>query len=357
MNNPYQTLPDTAFWSRAVTALPPEAVNPAISAPFSILPTDAVMTAGSCFAQYIGPMLRAIGFNFLLTEAAHPLFTATDAQAFNYGVFTARYGNIYTARQLLQLFHRAYGNFHPEEDVWAGEGAWVDPFRPQIQPGGFLSYREYQLDRTRHFAALRRAFESVGVFVFTLGLTEAWVSRIDGAVYPLCPGVSGGVFDPARHAFHNFTVSETVADMTDFIDALRQKNPQARIIVTVSPVPLAATARADTHVLPATIYSKSVLRVAAEMLTQARPGVAYFPAYEIITGRYDAGTYFAGDRRSVSPPGVAQVMRAFAGCYAGIQGTPSPATPPEGPGHMQRVEALMRVHCDEVALDQGANAN
>ena len=40
-------------------------------------------------------------------------------------------------------------------------------------------------------------------------------------------------------------------------------NPKARLVLTVSPVPLAATA-SGSHVLPATIYSKSVLRAAAQ---------------------------------------------------------------------------------------------
>ena len=364
--NPYQNLPDHAFWRRAVAQVAPGAVDPAVQAPFTIAPGDAVFTAGSCFAQHIGPMLRAIQFNFLVAEAAHPLASAALAHSFNYDVFSARTGNIYTARQLLQLFRRAYGNFSPAEDVWETDGQFIDPFRPQIQPGGFLSRREFEIDRARHFAALRRAFETLDVLVFTLGLTEAWRSRADGAVFPLCPGVAGGTFDAARHEFHNFTVAEVVEDLSCFIDELRGVNHGCRVILTVSPVPLVATARADTHVLAATIYSKSVLRVAAEMVAQGRPGVAYFPSYEIITGRFDGGSYFAGDRRSVTGVGVAHVMRVFARCYANIvvapppeappPETPPPGTPPPGTrseAYMHQMEDLMRVHCDEVALDPG----
>jgi hypothetical protein len=354
--NPYQNLPDHAFWRRAVAQVAPGAVDPAVEGAFTIAPGDAVFTAGSCFAQHIGSMLRAINFNFLVAEAAHPLASAELARSFNYGVFSARTGNVYTARQLLQLFHRAYGSFSPAEDVWEADGRFVDPFRPQIQPGGFLSRREFEIDRARHLATLRRAFETLDVFVFTLGLTESWRSRVDGAVFPLCPGVSGGVFDAGRHEFHNFTVAEVAADMSGFIDALRGVNPGCRVILTVSPVPLVATARADTHVLAATIYSKSVLRVAAEMVAQGRSGVAYFPSYEIITGRFDGGTYFAEDRRSVTGAGVAHVMRVFARCYANIAVAPPLAASPretQSEAYMHQMEELMRVHCDEGALDPG----
>jgi hypothetical protein len=357
MTSPYKSLPDHAFWRRAVAEMAPEQVGPVARAPFRLAPHDAVMTAGSCFAQYIGAMLQATGFNYLVTEPAHPLFQPEQAKAYNYGVFSARYGNVYTARALRQLFERAYGHFAPREDIWVEpDGSLLDPFRPQIQPGGFLSHREYELDRAKHFAAVRRAFEGLDVLVFTLGLTEAWISREDGAVFTLCPGTSGGDFDPARHEFHNFTVSEVVADLCAFTDALRQVNSRAKLILTVSPVPLVATARADAHVLAATTYSKSVLRVAAEMLTQLLPNVAYFPAYEIIMSRaFDAGTYFAADRRNVVAPGVAHVMRVFAESFAGVAAPP--AAPPPAPAaenaHMQQMEALMQVHCDEVALDPG----
>jgi len=106
-DHPYKHLPDRAFWRRAVAQVPPSEVNPAITSSFAISPTDAVMTAGSCFAQYIGPMLRRLGFNYLVTEPAHALFPPELATEFGYGMFTARTGNIYTARQLLQLYSTA----------------------------------------------------------------------------------------------------------------------------------------------------------------------------------------------------------------------------------------------------------
>jgi hypothetical protein len=87
-------------------------------------------------------------------------------------------------------------------------------------------------------------------------------------------------------------------------------NPKARLILTVSPVPLAAT-YSEEHVLVATTYSKSVLRVAAETTARAHEGVQYFPSYEIITGAYARGKYFAQDLRSVTDEGVSHVMQVF----------------------------------------------
>ena len=118
----------------------------------------------------------------------------------------------------------------------------------------------------------------------TLGLTETWVSRADGAAFPLCPGVQGGVFDPDKHAFVNLTTEEVVSDMTAAIGHLRGFNPDARVILTVSPVPLAATA-VDRHVLVSTTLSKSVLRVAADSLARTLPDVTYFRIARTRRGR------------------------------------------------------------------------
>ena len=160
---------------------------------------------------------------------------------------------------------------------------------------------------------MRSVFETLDVFVFTFGLTECWASRIDGAVYPMCPGVGrGGRFDPAKHLFLNLTVDEVVSDMRAFLVRLRELNPHtSRVIFTVSPVPLAATAE-QKHVMPATTYSEVVfLHVAAEMLCREHADTHYFPSYEIITSASSRGRYFAANCRDVTEEGVDHVMRLF----------------------------------------------
>src|SRR5205823_7433624 len=141
-------------------------------------------------------------------------------------------------------------------------------------------------------------FEQLDVFTFTLGLTEAWCSKSDGAVFPLAPGVAGGEMDFGFYTFTNFTVDEVIADLNRFIRKLGDVNHRANVILTVSPVPLVATYE-GRHVLQATTYSKAVLRVAAETIRKEHRNVDYFPSYEIITGQFNRGAYFEGDLRSV----------------------------------------------------------
>jgi len=301
--HPYAGLPDHCFWRPSVSNIAPDEVDPVVDVPFQISPRDRVATAGSCFAQHISKRLQRCGYRYFVAEAAPPGEAAPD--------FSASYGNIYTARQLKQLFDRAFGYFRPLERAWQRpDGRWCDPFRPRMNTAGHASAEAVEQDTRAHLAAVRRLFRQLDVLVFTLGLTECWASRLDDAVYPLAPGATGGEFEPERHVFLNLGVKEIVADLDAFLSKLRLLNPKARVVLTVSPVPLVATAE-PRHVLVSTAHSKAVLRVAAEEFCRKHEGVLYFPSYEIITGPHAGGHYFEADRRSVTEAGVDHVMRVF----------------------------------------------
>lgn len=352
-DHPYRDLPDSAYWRRSVAGKGP-AIDPVAGGFLALGREDRVATAGSCFAQNVARYLKRSGFNVIVPESAHPIIPADVAERHGYGQYSARFGNIYTARQLLQLFDRAYGDFTPVEDIWPAPeaGRVVDPFRPTIEPGGYGSEAELRADRAHHLAKVQEMFETLDIFVFTLGLTEGWVSRRDGAVFPLCPGVSGGTFDPEAHAFHNFRVSEVTADLTAFISRLRAINPAAQIIFTVSPVPLAAT-MSGNHVLSATTYSKSVLRAAAQEIVEDHDGVFYFPSYEIIMGAPAAARYFAPDMRNVTEEGVAHVMSVFLRHAADLElpsaGGSAPAAQQDAT--IAAAKEWVEVMCDEAMLD------
>lgn len=355
--NPYRSLPEKAFWRRSVGGLAPGAVDPTGVFDLRIDASTRVATAGSCFAQHIARHLRASGYNYMVVEEGHPIIPPDVRSRNQYGTFSARYGNIYTARQLRQLVDRAYGRFAPQEDAWIeDDGRVLDPYRPTVQPSGFISVAEMQQDRKQHLAAVRRMFETLDVFVFTLGLTECWRSRVDGAVFPLCPGVEGGVFDPARHEFYNQAADEVIEDLEYVRRRLGEVNPRAQVVLTVSPVPLMATADPGAHVLSATVYSKSVLRVAAETMRRRYSNVHYFPSFEVITGSFNRGAYFGPDLRNVTEEGVKHVMGIFLKrATAGAVAAPAPVPRPQGKaaaGAVANAQLIVDVECDEAALDR-----
>nr|WP_255316808.1 GSCFA domain-containing protein [Nesterenkonia sp. Act20] len=272
---------------------------------------DKIATAGSCFAQHIGRNLQQRGARFLDVEPPVVSFPSKDeARRWGFGVFSARYGNIYTSRQLRQLFLEAHGERQPEEVVWEKDGRFYDALRPSVDPVGQESPSDVLDLRQGHLAAVRRMFRDLDLFVFTLGLTEGWESTSDGTIYPVAPGTLAGDYDKRKYQFRNLRYSQVMQDMREFWKLLKEVNPKARMLLTVSPVPLAATA-SKNHVLVATTYSKSVLRAVAGDLASENEDISYFPSYEIITAPASRGMFYDPDLRNVNQFGVDVVMDHF----------------------------------------------
>jgi hypothetical protein len=354
--NPYANLPEFHFWRRVVESVPAEDVDPVVAPRWQITQSDKLATAGSCFAQHLSRTLSNQGFNYFVAEDGAGLPEQERGER-QFGVFSARYGNIYTARQLVQLFDRAYGRLLPVDRAWRrGDGRFVDPFRPQVEPGGFATADEVHAAATQHLAAVRILFEQMDVFVFTLGLTESWLNRGDGSVFPLAPGVVASPDGSSSYSFVNFGFTEVLNDIRGAVRRIRSVNPAARLMFTVSPVPLIATYE-SRHVLVSTVESKSVLRAAIGQVAREDLGVAYFPSYEIITGQHARGRYFAPDLRSVTEDGVGHVMRVFLRNYTGQLEQPIRAVSASASGSaafdavVAEQRALQSIVCDEEAID------
>lgn len=353
-NNPYKNLPPEAYWSKSVSENF-EPVKLLQNKEKFLFKSDKVVSAGSCFASNLIPYIESAGLTYLRTEKNPEVFENLG-ENLGYANFSARYGNIYTARQLLQLITRALGKFKPEESFWRENNNFIDPFRPGLRfPASSLD--EFQYLSNSHLSAVLRAFKSANVFVFTLGLTEAWVSKKDGSVYPACPGTIAGNFDPNLYGFKNFSIEETFSDLSEFIKELREINQSVRIVLSVSPVPLVATATAN-HVLTATILSKSILRVAAENVSINFENVFYFPAYEIITGPQAPDLFFETDKRNVSKLGVETVMQALLESN-GLTKASSDNYVKSPISKMKTIstltERLVEAECDEIMVDPRFN--
>ena len=236
--------------------------------------------------------------------------TEETARAFGYHLFSARYGNIYTTRQLLQLLQEASGKATPANIIWERNGRFFDALRPSVEPDGFASPEEVEIYRRSHLRLVGHMLRKTNVFIFTFGLTEAWTDRESGTVYPTAPGTIAGHYDPGRFTFRNFTFPEIYDDFVEVRSILKQLRPEIRFVVTVSPVPLTATA-SGRHVLAATVHSKSILRAVAGQLEEEFDDIDYFPSYEIITNPAVRSGFFRGNLRNIDQAGVAAAMHTF----------------------------------------------
>jgi hypothetical protein len=220
---------------------------------------------------------------------------------------------------MLQLAEEAFELRPLSQEAWKKQGTYVDALRPTVDKIGHASPEAVILHRTYHLVKVRQLLLDCELFVFTLGLTETWEDLRTNRVLPVCPGTIAGEFDSNRYRFRNFTFSEAYDDMVKLRSILQQQRGAApRMLLTVSPVPLTATA-SGKHVMQATVYSKSVLRSVAGQLADTFEDVDYFPSYEIVANPWAAGTRYAENMRSVLDTSVALVMNTFMAIYSGAE--------------------------------------
>lgn len=315
-SNPYSDLPAARFWKTAVADRHVTELEGLYQPRFLLERHHRIAVAGSCFAQHVGRNLKAHGFNVLDKEPAPDFLDDAVAGGFGYRIYSARYGNIYTAAQLLQLILDCEKGVTRETDFWWMDDHVFDALRPNVEPDGLGSMAEAVLHRQRHLLQVRELFSETDIFIFTLGLTEAWEDRETGVTYPTCPGVIAGTFDEARHRFANHDFPRVLADMVAVRERLKAINPAIRMLLTVSPVPLTATASGQ-HVLAATTYSKSVLRAVCGSMTAMFDDVDYFPSYELIASPAARGFFYEPNLRSINRNGVAHVMSQFLAAHTG----------------------------------------
>jgi hypothetical protein len=334
--HPYASLDDKFFWAKAVGQRNMFEIDGLWDPKFRITKAQRIVTFGSCFAQHMGRELQQRGFNWTITEKAPTGLSAENARRFNYGVFSARTGNMYTVSLLKQWLWWAQGKSPVPTEVWTRDGRCYDPFRPNIEPNGFAAESEVLRSREVAIEAFRECVRTANVFIFTMGLTESWFNTEQGHEYPMCPGTVAGEFDASRHGFVNQDHGFIVDSMADVLRELRRVNPKLRVLLTVSPVPLTAT-KSGKHVLVASMESKSILRAVAGRTANSRGFVDYFPSYEIINATPYRGSFFEPNQRSVSKTGVHHVMNHFFRClrdkFGAEDAEPAAAQPKGGRGH------------------------
>jgi hypothetical protein len=261
-----------------------------------------VGSIGSCFATELLKWLDAHGYNVVQTEQDGRSQTDTAT------VQSARFGQVVNTHCMRQIIERATDNGqwatgdHPA--YWIDKnGLLHDPFRNLVT---WPSREAMEADLPRHRAAVIEAIRQSRVFIVTPGIAEVWRDRRSGCVLATPPPPE--IFDPAVHTFELSSVEENVENLRALHDTLSAVNPSITIVTTLSPVPLLATYR-ERHCVAANAVSKATLRVAVDRFIDERPGVIYFPSYEMVAGLgYEA---FLDDNVHVKPDVVAWIMQSF----------------------------------------------
>lgn len=300
---PYSEKAEKSFWKTGVAQ-----VNLG-DEPFKLIhnlliskENSKLSSIGSCFAQHVGKWLLENDYSF------------NRSQLDKKQISSFAFGNVYTPKCLLQWLQssRSSNKF----DIYYDEkvGRYLDLLRPSVFPEGFDSEETLRDSRNAAKNELLDTLKNTNVLIFTLGLTEAW-KDLDNIFYPSCPGVIAGEFNENIFYFHEFNYNEIQSDLLEIKGIIKHINPKIKMILTVSPVPLTATA-SDKHILVASQYSKSVLRSVAGYLSDNDDFFDYFPSFEIITVNNVDDFRFNANRRTVSNDAIEYVMSHFKSAFS-----------------------------------------
>lgn len=267
-----QIVPHTAAADFVVDGWEPESP--------SIDKSTRITAFGSCFAANISKWLGKRNYRVSTKDP--------DAQ----NAYVVRIGEgMVNSFVIRQQFEWAWENRTFEESLWHGYDKEV------------YSYDESVRTQTKDL------FDNTDVFVLTFGLSEVWYDAETNNVF--WRSVPKEFYDPERHLFRVSTVEENRDNIDAIYQLIRKHRPDAKIIVTLSPIPLIATFRGESCIT-ANSVSKSVLRVAIDEVMRARKAegyLHYWPSYELIMDVFRAP--FIEDRRHIDPVILDFIMTQF----------------------------------------------
>jgi hypothetical protein len=276
---------------------------------------DTFFTIGSCFAEEIRNALAGRGVT-CLPDYRSIVFDRARARIDN--LPDREHMNYYNTFSIRQEIERAAGLWTQDEsDIWtigrralaktafAGGTAFQDPYR-RLTVGASPSDLHSVLASVN--TVMAEGMKSASAVIMTLGLTEVFVKKDNGLVANRFPGYGRGGGE-SQTAFHASTFAENLDNVERSIGLLKQLNPTVKIVITVSPVPLARTFSGhDVYV--ANTQSKSILVAAAQEACSRLDDCYYFPSYEIVSS-IGAAAFKERDGRHVTSDIVDSVVEAF----------------------------------------------
>lgn len=281
-----QMVPETAVRDRVLRGWVPE--QPCIT------PATQITAFGSCFAFNISNWLARRNYRVLTREEESK------------GAYVVSMGEgMVNSFVIRQQFEWAWENKTFEGDLWHGYKAENFGYDPEVQ------------------AKTKEIFDTTDVFILTFGLSEVWYDEPTGNVF--WRTIPKAVYDPARHKFRVSTVEENRANIEAIYQLIRKHRPDAKMIFTLSPVPLTATFR-DNACLSSNSVSKAVLRVAIDEVVRAHKDegqLYYWPSYEIVTDVFHLP--YTEDRRHTERPVLDYIMTEFEHSWCENADSPPPS--------------------------------
>ena len=275
---------------------------------FTFNRSDKIMTIGSCFAREIEKVLLNFGFEVPMARISVPVEERTDDTP-------NQIVNKYTVHSIVnELRWSLEGCAIPDDKRFLEllPGEWHDP---QLSPSQPPVGRQRVAERRRMIEAEFARLPDCRVVIVTLGLAEAWFDSETNLYLNGAPPYPATQRQPDRFQFCVLDYREILDGLEAIHDLIaRYGHKEARMLVTVSPVPFKATFT-GSDALSANCYSKSVQRAACGEFVRRHNNADYFPSYEIVT-LSERSFAFEEDNIHVNPELVQQIMRGVLTYYA-----------------------------------------
>ena len=145
-----------------------------------------------------------------------------------------------------------------------------------------------------------QALREARILLLTLGTSQAWRTASRGRIVANCHRLPSSTFSRSR-----LSVEECVASLAPRLDRWLEESDDRQVVLTVSPVRYRRDGLIDNS------RGKAVLLLACEELEEGRPGVSYFPSYEIFVDELRDYRFYEQDLVQPNSVGVEFVWERF----------------------------------------------
>ena len=239
---------------------------------FKINPTDRLLFVGSCFAENIGR--RFVDNQF-------------DAVVNPYGTMYNPASVLHTIeKQSEHLVGCDNGDLVAKNANYSPCGGEGGSSLPTGEGGG-------------------RGRSSFSVAIITLGTNHIYILKETGEIVDNCMKRPQSLFREGQ-----LSVDECADYLSRTVALLKERNPEVKVIFTVSPI------RYAKYGFHGSQLSKATLLLAVDKLVSASSGeLAYFPAYEIMNDELRDYRFYQPDMLHPSEQAVDYIYELFAETY------------------------------------------
>lgn len=243
--------------------------------------SERIMLFGSCFAENIGNLLVENKFS-------------CDVNPF--GIL---YNPLSVSQALRQILS---GKRYEESDLFYSGGLWhswmhhSDFSAPSPEEG-------LALINTRLVKANEELVKA-NWLVVTFGTSYVYVHQETQEVVGNCHKQPEKTFKRFR-----LNVSTIVEEWQDVLSKLRERNPDLKVLFTVSPI------RHEKDGMHGNQLSKATLLLAIDEICRLCPECHYFPSYEILLDELRDYRFYADDMLHPSRMAVEYIWECFSKCY------------------------------------------